>query len=191
MTSVDELLRDHQSLHSDLQIDAWILNEGNPTDWGRYQQSLRELHSRRGAVESLTREADLALLDLEQCRRSRPWFGSARRQRWATQLEQQRCRLRDVLASLAEHRRELERFHAAANVLRASLGEITPERRAELDRELWLARIQQMAAVEIVANGRIGPQLVKMVAALPADLRRRAIAQTRDKQGLIEMLDLE
>lgn len=188
--AVDDLLRDHQSLHSDLQIDAWILNEGNPTDWGRYQQALRELHSRRAAVESLSREADLALLDLEECRRAKPWFGAVRRRRWAIRLEDRRCRLRDLLASLAEHRREFERFHAAAAELRGRLGEITPALRAEYDRELWIARIRQMAAVDLATNGRVGPALVKMVAALPADLRKRALDETRDPQRLLASLEI-
>lgn len=180
--SVDDLLRDHQSLHSDLQIDAWILQADNWTPWGRYQQALRELHGRRAAIETLGRELELAQLDLEDIRRAKPWFGVSRRKRWALRIESQRCKLRDISASLSEHRREFERFREAAESLKAEIGEVTPERRAKLDRETWLVRIRQMAVVDLQCNGRVGPSLLKMIVALPEELRRLAVAETQDQR---------
>lgn len=186
--SVDELLQDHRALHSDLQIDAWILQQDNWTPWGRYQQALRELHGRRLAIETLTRELALALLDLEDIRRARPWFGANRRKRWSIRLEAQRCKLRDLRATLAEHHRERERFHHAASTLKAEIGDLTPERREHLDRETWMMRIRHKAAIDVLCNGRIGPSIIGMIAALPPEMRERAIAETQDRQKLLECI---
>lgn len=186
---VDQLLRDHQPLHSDLQIEAWILTEGNWTDWGRYQQALRELHGRRAAIESLSRETDLALLDLRALERRRPLFGRDRRERWRIRVEAQQCKVRDLFATVIDTQREFERFHQLAAELKASLGEITPARRRELDRETWMTRIRYMAAIDFQFHGRMSPALVRMVAALPPELRHAALETARDPAKLMKTVE--
>lgn len=176
----DELLRDHQSLHSTLQMDAWILTEGNWTDWGRYQQALRELHARRGTLESLLRKIELAKLDLAAFHRRRPWFGKERQKRWSLHVQEHEARLRDMIDSLAETHREHRHFYQVALELKARIGDVTPEKREQLDRETWMVRIQKMVAIDAHTHGRIGPAVLKMIASLPVDLRRQAIEVARN-----------
>lgn len=47
---------------------------------------------------------------------------------------------------------ECARFLAIAIAIKRQLGEITPERRDELDRDMWLARFKRMAALDLLAE---------------------------------------
>lgn len=189
MIAVDTLLNDHQPLHSDLQIDAWIVNRDNWTPWGKYQQALRELHGRRSTIESLTHEIAVAELDLNDLANRAPWFGTARRKRWSLAFDQQLRKLRDLRASLAECRREFSRFHAIASTLKEELGEIDPERRAQLDRETWTMRMRMMLALDLAANGRVSASLLGMLAAAPETIRKSLACEMREPSRLLALLE--
>ena len=54
---IKELLEDHQELHSEFQIDNFII--GNQGDrWAQYKQCLREIKSRWESIESDKMQAD-------------------------------------------------------------------------------------------------------------------------------------
>jgi hypothetical protein len=182
MTSLAELLSDHQLYHSDFQMDFWITLRSGGTPYGCYRQALREIWKRSRGMSELRAQRDLLRLDIEELRpqmaANEPTFGQRRAQ---IELRRKRCQLRECRKALADTRRELDRFVAQARELRDLLGittdnPLSPERRAELDRQMWAHRLRQMAAVDYATQGRLGRGTIELLAACPREMRQALAA---------------
>lgn len=132
------LLADNQSAHSDLQIDRFIILANGITEYGCYKQTLRELHTRFHAM--LGYWLELETLKCDEADIGDP-EGDRRKQLSLAKVRLHRISLEE---SFAESRREFLRFLGHAQYLKSKVGELTPERRAEFEREFWLENIRHM-----------------------------------------------
>lgn len=174
-TNVDleRLLADHQPGHSAFQIAHFIVTRGNWTPWGKYRQCLRELERRRGAIEQLEHELEIAALDLTDLARRWSFRATTRRRRMLERRQIAR-RMRDLRLQLRDVRRELAVFLAIAKALRKRIGPLTPERRARLEAETWHERIGIMAAIDRLTNrGAPSASTQELFLALPPADRAR------------------
>lgn len=132
------LMADLQTAHSDVQIDRFIILLNGITEYGCYKQALRELHTRFHTMLGYW-------LDLETLKCDEADIGDPKDDR-RQQLELAKLRLRrmGLNESFAESRREFLRFLGHAQYLKGKVGELTPERRAEFEREFWLENIRHM-----------------------------------------------
>src|SRR5690606_38102694 len=69
-----ELLNDHRAGHSEFQIEQFILTRGNWSPFGRYKQCLREIDSRRRAIQDMHLELAQLQLDLDRRALWVRWF---------------------------------------------------------------------------------------------------------------------
>lgn len=171
--SLEGLFADHQLYHSDWQIDHFILSANGGTIYGRYKQALRELHKRYRGLKGLYAERALLEIDIEELadvESKAPESPDARRH--AIRLAQKRMALDGLQRNIRDTEREFLRFYAHATMLKEQVGELTPERRAELDRDMWLHQIKAMAAADIMALGHLNSGTVNLLMAIP--VRRRA-----------------
>lgn len=183
--NIEGLLVDFQAKHSNLQMGAFIVDKsahGHP--YGRYMQALRELHSRYAHVQNLQwdiRESSLDLADLLD-------VGLDTDLRTPLAIERLEHKLSAMRDTLAEVKRELEFFHAAASECKLLVGELTPERRDNLDREFWVHRLRFKAAVDIFREGRPSIGVVESVASLPTEMREAVIQflQPAAAKGLVD-----
>lgn len=172
--AINELLQDHQAGHSGLQIDQFIALKGNWTPYGRYKQCLREIDGRHRGLQELHEEAELATLDLDQAASllSGLPVGTSDHVRRRIDRDRKRRRLADIQRTIADQQRELDRFVELATDLKEQIGELTPERRAVLDREMWAVRTRAMVALDMFSTGSISASTAELLIALPADMRQ-------------------
>ena len=191
--AIEELLADHQGGHSDLQIERFITIRGNWTAYGRYKQCLREIDGRHHGLQDLREEAELAELDLQDADHLvSETEGSADHTRRRIARDRQQRRLDQTRRAIAEQERELQRFVELATELQQQLGELTPERRSELERELWAVRTRAMVALDLFTQGSLSPATAELLIALPADIRRPILAaakQAEQQGGLFDWLE--
>ena len=80
--------------------------------------------------------------------------------------------------------RELKRFYAQANWLKMQLqkqyGELTDEVKEKLDIDMWMYKIKEMIAIDMVYNGRLLNTTYEFLVALPQDLKKDIMGQLRE-----------
>lgn len=172
------LLGDHQLFHSDLQMDCFITAKEGGTPYGQYRQALRELHKRYGGLKELYTERELAAIDLDELsQESKPSDTEFDERRRKVRAAQARMKLDGLARTVADSEREFRRFYAQAMALKKTVGELTPGRRRELDLKFWLHRLKTLAALDVLAQGRVGPSVIALWHCLPAELRRSLWAE--------------
>jgi hypothetical protein len=196
----DRLLADHRSGHSEFQIDRFILARGNWTAYGRYKQSLREIHKRRRALEDLESRRRCVEVDLDEaiCECRSRWLGLLSLLRSSRRFERRRARLRiaehrralgRLTRDVEETRRELSHFERAAAQLAPLLGKLTDERRRYLDEHLWNVRVRTMAACDLMTRGQLSEGTLEILIAMPVSMRSAILQEVRatlfaQRQGL-------
>jgi hypothetical protein len=85
--------------------------------------------------------------------------------------------------------REAALFYRVASELKAELGEITEERRVELDREEWRWWHLKRAAIAKLTTGRVDETVLKNLCSLPIAEREEWTRIIKDDQALIDMLE--
>ncbi len=182
---MNDLLADYRPFHSEFQIDHFIVARAG-TPWGQYQQCLREIATRREALED--EQADFedaanAVNGLDICV-ANPF-----------EFDTERCRkilrARRIHRTIADRKRELSRFEAIAASLRAHLledGPLDDERKNALERDLWLWRMLRSLAADMIACGNPRAETIELCMTLPADLRDEAMLglMPQNRQALIE-----
>jgi hypothetical protein len=76
-------------------------------------------------------------------------------------------KLEVIAANIIDTEREATRFAEIAEKLKTELGEITKERRYQLETESWKNKGIKMAAIDILATGRISNQTYDFIFSLP------------------------
>jgi len=163
MNDLVSLLDDHQRYHSDFQIDHFIIARSGGTKYGMYKQALRELDKRTRALRSLYAN-----------KRPDP----------ADEFEAYDADDRGRV--IADTEREFLRFYAIASALKREIGELTPERRRELDEDMWRHRLKSLAAVELLCEGRVGRNTLEFIMATPKRWRNSLVEEIRDHAGLMK-----
>lgn len=182
--SLVALLADHQPSHSDWQIDHFILSANGRTVYGRYKQALRELHKRFRGLKGLYAERALLGLDIEEMAEAQPAAPESLAARRRTiQVAQKRMALDDLEQSIADTEREFLRFYRHAAILKEQVGELTPGRRAELDRDMWLHQTKALAAADIMVQGALSQGTVNLLMAAPPQERQQLWAEIHEDSG--------
>lgn len=182
--TIEQLLADHQAGHSELQIDRFIIEKGNWTPYGRYKQALREIDSRHASLQAMREDAEIAELEL---RSVLAWFRRLTRRGQIANARQRR-KLEGIRRVMATQQRELDRLVTLAAGLKEQIGELTDERRAELDAELWAVRTRAMLALDLFAGGRPSPGTAELLVALPEEIRQPILEDAREPSRLMRWL---
>lgn len=165
---VDSLMQDHRPFHSDFQIDHFIVGRAG-TPWGRYQQCLREIATRVDAIN----EDEYAIRRIEL---------KAERAN-GNKVVYLRHRLERLHETLRDRRRELRRFTALAAALKAGLGVVDEERRAQLDADLWYQRLRMMAARDLIMHGRVSEGTMDLCLSCPVEMRVALVNELQSEDG--------
>lgn len=178
------LLTDHQHYHSDFQMDHLItIRAGGGTPYGQYKQALRELFKRYRGLKELYSERELLLVDIEELESDDSDGFEHRRNQ--IRLAKKRMELEDLARNIRDTEREFKRFYAQATGLKQQIGELTEERRAKLDREMWRHKIKAMAAVDFLTTGRLGVNTIEFLHSAPKEMRSSLLSEIKDHRSLI------
>ena len=197
------LLRDWRPEHTPIQLEHFVIeNNSAGTLWGRYVQSMRELSGRvegLRAAETATRMLMLdvvaAQIDFDEAFDQLPYAdpGSEKEEAGAElELKTRRQSLRVDRACLALDQakaavvadavrrasaaREAETVFQLARNAHAEIGELTEERRTELEWQYWRARFVQKMVMARLAGAPISDEIVVSIAHFPK-VHRKALAE--------------
>ena len=155
---IEKLLKDHQSCHSEFQIDNFIVgNQGY--DWSQYKQALREIDGRYQSL--IGQKEELEIFDLKKY-----WRRSFGRRAEIRLARRKRIRLA-MVDGIAETERELNRFVELALKLKQEIGDLGNGKREMLESNSWRQKALRMAGIDLIVNGRIGQPTMELVLALP------------------------
>lgn len=194
MIALSALLADHQEFHSDLQMDAFITLRSGGTLYGCYKQALRELNTRAHALRTRYTQWALLKINLDEWDKG-PAQDPFEIRRNRIRASEARLALDDCRRVIADTEREFLRFYRQAVAIRAALAErgvtfpLDEATRDALDREMWEYNLKRMAAVDFLAQGRLGNNTVELLQALPVEMRRRVAAEVLDARRHQELID--
>lgn len=182
-----ELLNDHRTAQDATQLGTFVL--GGRTEWGTYKQSLRELYKRIRGLRQMITDRDLADIDKEEL--SDRINGEDERDARRAQIEMRALdgRIEELDRSIRDTKREAALFYRVASEVKSELGEITEERRAELDRQEWRWWHLKRAAIAKIGSGRVDNTTLKNLCALPIAEREEWLSVIKDDDALIRMLE--
>lgn len=170
---LQELFKDNTSCHSGFQIDNFILHSNGGTLYGQYKQSLRELFNRCTAVADLIKDIEIHEIETEEMREELSKTSSGYTQRRLTaEINHKDFYLSFKNKRLEETLGELSRFYCHAVFMKEKLGDISVEKRDRLERELWLYRVKEMIALDVLATSRPSKPVLEIIKSLPYDIRK-------------------
>lgn len=186
---LDELLADHRTGQDATQLGSFVL--GGRTPWGAYKQAVRELYKRIRGLRQMITDHDLLLIDVEEAQERATDLAVDDRdaRRAVIELRSMRGRLEESERAIRDTKREAALFYRAASELKSELGEITEERRAELDREEWRWWHLKRAAIAKLATGRVDGTTLKNLCSLPIGEREEWLNIIKNDKSLIETLE--
>ena len=184
------LLQDHQLFHSTFQQDYLITTKAGGTIYGQYKQSLRELYKRfRGLRETHYNDRNLQTrikkleynLNNEKDKFKKEFLQIELDKNMWLQEESERV--------VTETKREFSRFYQQACTLKKMVGNLTPERRKQLDEEMWEYRIKEMVALDFVASGRLGRGTYEMINASSKKIKKTVLDIVKDKDKQTKLIE--
>jgi hypothetical protein len=208
MIPLEALLADHQLYHSDFQMDSLITVRAGGTRYGCYKQALRELWKRYRGLRDLYSQQALLVIDIEELveevRSSECGVrngelpaphselrtpNSFAQRRSAVHLASKRLALHEIAKNIEDTEREFLRFYAQAAALKNCLGELNPQRRAELDREMWEHKFKSAAAIDFMTAGRLSANTVESLQSCPVEMRKRLARDVLDPARHNSLID--
>jgi len=195
MIDIDTLLNDHQSGMSEYQDDYLVTTRAGGTLYGQYKQSLREMYKRlRGLRQGFLGPQGLQrlLLKIKYLTLLKyityiiPYAGASVRVILSYCIE----RREEMERSIFDNYREFNRFYQQASALKKIIGDITPDARRTLERELWRYRVKEMAACDYMQHGRLKDVTIQFLTSMPkqdkSDLMPLIFGDEVAKQKLID-----
>ena len=182
-----ELLNDHQLYHSSFQMDNFITIRAGETQYGQYKQTLRELFKRYRGLKELYVARELLQVDIDELEMSNATGFVKRRN--DINLAKHRMDMEDLERNISDTEREFKRFYAQADALKTQVGKLTPEKRDELDQEMWVHKLKTMVAVDYITKGRIGENALTFIRSIPKKIRKPLLSEIKDQKALLEWFD--
>ena len=189
---------DLERAHSDFQIDNFIVaKNGAGTEWGRYKQALRELHKRWRGLKQLELDERRLAVDVDEAKkdltleRTKDEPDAYAIRRLEIDLLEHAMHAEDLTQGRGEQEREFGRFFAIASALKESIGEVTPAKRAAMERDFWTASLRAQALLDLATAGRVSQGVAGAVAALPPTERAAVIGSLGSGRDAFDVLMAE
>lgn len=182
--NLKKLLDDHQIYHSDFQMDNFITIRSGETQYGQYKQALRELFKRYRGLKELCVAREFLQIDIDELNEKHN-DNDFEIRRTNINLTKHRMDMEDLEKNIEHTEREFKRFYAQANSLKKAIGNLTPEKRNQLDQEMWLHKLKSMVAIDYLTKGRIGENAIAFIMSLSNDLRKPLLTEIKNHDELI------
>lgn len=176
--TLGELLADHEPQHSDFKLDCFVVGRDTGTAYGQYLQVLRELSVRVDVLQTLCLERAQSEIAVEEFATSlgRKDAKACDRHWGALELTKRRIAVAGLGRRIESVCAEFARLYQQAVHLKTKLGELTPERRSELERATWIQRIKQRVALDMATIGRIDIKTLETLMLVPREMRQAVLA---------------
>lgn len=180
---LNELLNDHQLYHSEFQQDYFITGSGG-TEYGMYKQSLRELFKRYRGLKELYSEKGLLQVDIDELcgTKTKNKFDQRRNE---IKRAQKVMNMEDLDKNIADTEREFKRFYQQSSALKEQIGALTEVKRNALDRDMWVHKAKEMAAIDYATAGRISKSTYELISSMPKDMRKEVLTEITNHNELL------
>lgn len=194
-----EVLVDWRPEHTQIQMEHFVIaNSGCGDEWGKYVQAMRELEGRYHGVKAMEMQREALQLTLEEAElevedaafanaeeQSDPRLGA---QRHSLRLRRAELDVRIAQAAIdAEAPRREAAQREAATVLqlaidaRAAVGELTEERRTQMEWQFTATRFAQKINFQRMAGVAVGEEIMLSIQHFP----EKQQAQLMDALGTV------
>jgi hypothetical protein len=177
---IDGLLKDGENRHSDFQIENFII-KGQGDTWAQYKQCLREVSSRHSSIKDSEARNKAMVLATKKSIRFKLWRFLNRKKAGGNGSGPE-LKLPD--GNLDDLKAELKCFLKIAEKLKSEIGEVSGERRYQLETESWKNKGIKMAAIDILATGRISNQTYDFIFSLPKESQLELFSALSVKQPM-------
>ena len=174
------ILEDYQGGMSDFQDDYLVTyRAGGGTAYGQYHQACREFHKRTRGIQDFIwgphgiKRISIKIRKLERLLRAEE--DELVQEELRVKITHAKINLELVQASLAEEVYGWVRFGQQAVALKAIVGDLSKERRRELEREMWLWRGKEILAQDFMATGRPRPGSLEYLHSMPTKIKQELI----------------
>ena len=183
------LLDDHQTGMSKFQDDYLVTLRAGGTLYGQYKQSLRELYKRFRGLRELTCKHERLLIDIDELEEKIKTEEGFELKRSEVDYTEKVMLTEESTRSINDTEREFKRFYQQASYLKEQIGDLTDEKRHQLDMEMWEFKVKEMAVIDLVTARQIRNVTYEFLSAMPKEMKRRIALELRDGDGLIEWYD--
>lgn len=187
-STLDALIDDHEIFHSDFQIGEFIINgDACGNVYGMYKQCLRELDKRKKALRDHYIQRRRNAIKHEEISAEIVAPMMERKKLLASlelDLKESELSMLDHQHTIKHTEREFQQFFTHASRLKEKLGKLTPERRAKLDREMWMHRCKYMIAMDRMAIGRLQEKTFRMMGAFLSEEKQSLVAFAQDMESI-------
>jgi hypothetical protein len=189
--NVQELIDDHYHFHSSYQMDNFITFRNGLTAYGCYKQALREWYGRFSNMTGLYVEREKFQIDIEELEEkvTQGSLSPFDKRRTVLEIALMKSRRAATDKTIADSEREFSHFLSQCLALKKLVGDLTKERREQLERELWVVKIRASAAVDILQSGRLKQSTIEMLQSVPFSDREPLLIEimgSQDKKTLID-----
>jgi len=187
------LLNDHQTGMSQFQDDYLVTVRAGGTLYGQYKQALRELYKRFRGLRELTSnnarlQNDIGELEYKiDCKVGCDNRFESRRNE--IDLKEKIMLMEESQRVIKDTKREFTRFYQQAAYLKGKIGDLTDEKRHQLDIEMWEFKIKEMAVVDWITSGRLRNNTFEFLHSCPKSMKLRLAASIQNQEELIEWYD--
>jgi len=190
--NLKELLDDHQTGMSQFQDDYLVTTRAGGTLYGQYKQALRELYKRFRGLRELTSSNARLQIDIEELElQIKDDDDSFYTKRKKVDYKEKVMLMEESQRAISDTKREFTRFYQQAAHLKEKIGELTNEKRHQLDMDMWEFKIKEMAVIDWITSGRLRNSTFEFLHACPQEMKKK-LAETikpQNQDALIEWYD--
>ena len=193
MEKLMQLLDDHQTGMSKFQDDYFVTTRAGGTLYGQYKQALREVYKRfRGLRQQIADNKRLKIdieeleFDINGLKEKVDKKSDFLKQRKEVDYQEKVMLLEESERAIADTKREFISFYRQAVYLKEQIGELTEEKRNQLDMDMWFFKIKEMACIDFITTGRLRNSTFEFLHALPNKYKFKLCADIKNHDGLIQ-----
>lgn len=180
MISLKELLDDHQVGMSKFQDNYFVTQKAGGTLYGQYKQALRELFGRFNILREEFFNYEIEKVKIDKLRND---LDNGKIENYYDKkiteldLKKRSIALYERERYLEETKREFFNFYRQAVHLKGLLGELTPEKKDKLDREMYIWKTKAAAAIEYLMRGRLSYETFNMIMSFPKEIKDKLVQE--------------
>jgi len=186
MNKLKELLNDHQTGMSQFQDDYFVTTRAGGTLYGQYKQSLRELYKRFRGLRELTCGNERLQIDIDELKEKIGNSEGFEKRRAEVDYKEKVMLMEESTRVIKDTKREFSRFYQQAAYLKDTIGELTDEKRHQLDMDMWEFKIKEMAVIDWITSGRLRNSTFEFLHALPKDIKTRVANELTNQDELLK-----
>lgn len=183
---LQKLLNDHQTGMSLFQDDYLVTNRAGGTLYGSYKQALREVYKRFRGLRQQTASRERLLIDIDEAEyKIEHHPDDFEKRRAKVDFNEKTLLLEESSRAIDDTYREFCNFYRQAAYLKEKIGDFDDNRRNELDKDMWIFKIKEMACIDFITTSRLRNSTFEFIHACPNDVKLKILDEIKDHGKLI------